>query len=91
MEATIYIAIPSAAVHAVYLAILFSAVMITWQVRRVVSDRSWDNDVRRRAMSQLKMPWVPEAPADVYYRPSAEIAIFKASPWSPPDDDLLAA
>jgi len=91
MQATIIIAIPSVAVHAVYLAILFSVVLITWQVSRVVADRSWDMDVRRRARSQLQMAWVAPAPADVIYRPNPEIAIFKACPWRRTEEEELMA
>jgi hypothetical protein len=91
MEATIYIPIPSAAVHAVYLAILVSAIMVTWQVCRVVNDRAWDADVRRRAKSSLRMSHVAPAPADVIYRPNPEIAIFKACPWRRPEEEELMA
>lgn len=91
MAFTVYISIPSAATHAVYLAILFSAVMITWQVSRVVSDRSWDRDVRRRARSQLVMPWVAPAPADVLTRPSPNISLYRVRPYADREQELLAA
>jgi hypothetical protein len=91
MAFTVYISIPEGVVHATYLALLFLVAVGSWQIRGVTKDREFESDIRRRTRSQLLMPWVAEAPADVLTRPSPNISLYRVRPYADREQEILAA
>lgn len=81
----INIAIPSLAVHAVYLAIMFSGGCLLWQVRRILSDREWEASIRRRNAWHLSSPHLaPGEPWMVPQRVPTSSGMYNTRPFRGP-------
>lgn len=91
MNVNIVIDLPPMAWVAVFAALLFTAVIATWQVRRIVSDREWESDVRRRSGSMLDAPWYAMDPvADEVSRPDRLSGMYRTKRFERMPDRLAA-
>lgn len=77
MTIALTIVLPSLASIAVWGAIILATNAVTWQVCRIVNDRSWEADVRRRAAWCFRSPHLHAGEANIIERPSPGIATFK--------------
>jgi hypothetical protein len=83
--------IPHVVVFIAMIPMMFIVGVGSFMAGKVVSDRDWNRDVRRRARSQLEMRWVAPAPADIIQRPSTDISLYRVRPYADRNDELLAA
>lgn len=83
--------VPHIAVFLSLIPVVFLASTLSFLAGGFIANYRNEIAIRKGAASIYESRHIAMAPADVMYRPDAEIAIFKASPWKAPEEDLMAA